>query len=38
MSAEHLINRLYLGDRACKAILVDAWKDRVAVQVDRFLG
>ena len=29
-----LLKTIYLGDRACKAVLVDSWKKEVAIQVD----
>jgi hypothetical protein len=31
---EELLRTIYLGDRSCKAILVDGWAKRVAVQID----
>jgi hypothetical protein len=35
MSPRDFIRTLYLGDRACKAILIDGWNGNVKVQVDR---
>jgi len=34
MNPEQLLQSIYLGDRACKAVLIDSWKKRVAIQVD----
>ena len=34
MNPEQFLQSVYLGDRACKAILIDSWKRRVAIQVD----
>lgn len=34
MTPEEFIRSIYLGDRACKAILIEAWRNRVAIQVD----
>ncbi|HEY1184905.1 MAG TPA: DUF6258 family protein [Bryobacteraceae bacterium] len=34
MDPEQLIKTIYLGDRAVKAVLIDSWKERVAIQVD----
>jgi len=34
MSPEQFIKTVYLGDRACKALLIDSWHKRVAVQID----
>lgn len=33
-SPEQTLASIYLGDRACKAILIASWKRRVALQVD----
>jgi hypothetical protein len=32
MNPEQLLQSVYLGDRACKAVLIDSWNQRVAVQ------
>ena len=34
MNPEQLLKSVYLGDRACKAMLIDSWRKRVAIQVD----
>jgi hypothetical protein len=34
MNADRFLKSIYLGDRACKALLIDSWKMRVAIQVD----
>ena len=34
MNPEELLTSIYFGDRACKALLIDSWKKRVAIQVD----
>lgn len=34
MNPKQLLESVYLGDRACKAVLIDAWRKRVAIQVD----
>jgi len=34
MNPKQLLRTIYLGDRACKAILIESWKRRVAIQVD----
>ena len=34
MTPPDLLRTIYLGDRACKRILLDGWNDRVAVQVN----
>ena len=34
MNPEQFIKTIYLGDRACKALSIDSWEKRVAVQVD----
>jgi hypothetical protein len=34
LEPERLLQTIYIGDRACKAVLIDSWKDRVAVQID----
>jgi len=34
MNPEKLLKSIYLGDRACKAVLVDSWQKRVAIQVN----
>jgi hypothetical protein len=30
----NFLKSIYLGDRGCKALLLDAWRERVAIQVD----
>ena len=34
METEELVEDIYLGDRACKAIFIDSWKKRVSIQID----
>jgi hypothetical protein len=34
MDPEDFIKTIYLGDRACKALLIESWNKRVAVQID----
>ena len=34
VNSEEFLRTIYLGDRACKALLIDSWKQRVAIQVD----
>src|SRR4051812_42057369 len=34
MDPRKFINTIYLGDRACKNILLDGWTDRVVFEVD----
>ena len=34
MSPQDFVRTLYLGDRACKAILIDGWNATVRMQVD----
>jgi hypothetical protein len=31
---DELLRSIYLGDRACKAVLIESWKKSVAIQVD----
>lgn len=33
MNPKEFLESIYLGDRACKAILIDSWNNRVAIQV-----
>lgn len=32
MRPEELLQTIYLGDRGCKAVLIDSWNQRVAIQ------
>src|SRR6266487_4039315 len=32
MKPEQLLQTIYLGDRGCKAVLIDSWNQRVAIQ------
>lgn len=34
MNPENLLKSIYLGDRTCKALLIDSWNQRVEIQVD----
>lgn len=34
MNPEEFSRTIYLGDRACKSILIDGWNERVSIQVD----
>ena len=34
MNPKEFLESIYLGDRACKALLIDSWNNRVAIQVD----
>lgn len=34
MNPKEFLESIYLGDRACKALLIDSWNKRVAIQVD----
>ncbi|MEI2296767.1 DUF6258 family protein [Ensifer sp. MJa1] len=34
MKPDEFLNSLYLGDRACKAIVLDGWREEVKIQVD----
>jgi hypothetical protein len=34
MKPQEIIASLYLGDRACKAVLVNTWKKTIGIQVD----
>lgn len=34
MNPEKLLSTLYLGDRACKKILIDGWNNRFCIQVN----
>lgn len=33
MTPEELLRTIYLGDRGCKAVLIDSWNKRVGIQV-----
>lgn len=35
MNPEIFLRTIYLGDRACKNILIDGWNQRIAIQVDK---
>ena len=34
MDPKEFLASIYLGDRACKALLIDSWNNRVAIQVN----
>src|SRR5947208_9535491 len=34
MNPSEFLKTIYLGDRACKAILIDSWKKQVAFQIN----
>jgi hypothetical protein len=34
MQPSEFLRTLYLGDRACKSLLIDGWNERVALQVE----
>lgn len=34
MEPELFLQTIYLGDRACKAVLIDSWAKRVAIQIN----
>lgn len=34
MNPEQFLKSIYLGDRACKTLLIESWKKQVAIQVD----
>ena len=34
MNAKEFINTIYLGDRFCKRIVIDGWKERLGIQID----
>lgn len=34
MKPDKFLNSVYLGDRACTAIVLDGWKDEVKIQID----
>ncbi|WP_077960818.1 DUF6258 family protein [Ensifer adhaerens] len=34
MKPDEFLSSVYLGDRACKAIVLDGWKDEVKIQID----
>lgn len=34
MKPDEFLNSIYLGDRACKAIVLDGWKEEVKIQID----
>ena len=33
MTPEELLRTIYLGDRGCKAVMIDSWNKRVEIQV-----
>lgn len=34
MKPDEFLSSVYLGDRACKAIVLDGWKDEVRIQIN----
>ncbi len=34
MKPDEFLNSIYLGDRACKAIVLDGWREEVKIQID----
>ena len=34
MNAKEFVNSIYLGDRACKKVVIDSWNERCGIQVD----
>ena len=34
MTPDEFIRSIYLGDRACKAVIIDTWRSRVAIQIN----
>lgn len=34
MKPDEFLSSIYLGDRACKAIVLDGWKEEVKIQID----
>jgi hypothetical protein len=32
---DQFLQTLYYGDRACKAVLIDSWKERISFQIDK---
>jgi hypothetical protein len=34
-TASEFVKTLYLGDRACKRIIIDGWRKRLAIEVDK---
>ncbi len=34
MTPQAFVETIYLGDRACKSLLLDGWKDRVVLEVN----
>ena len=34
MNPQQFLKSVYLGDRACKGVMIDSWRKRVAIQVD----
>jgi len=34
MNPQQFLKTVYLGDRACKSVMIDSWRKRVVIQVD----
>jgi hypothetical protein len=34
MKPDEFFRTIYLGDRGCKAIVLDGWRDEVKIQID----
>lgn len=35
MDPKEFLQTIYLGDRACKGVLIDSWNHQIAIQIDR---